>query len=306
MAVETPPWAEENGSYNAAQTRRAVFFPLNTAGGVKGSGDLLVSAPASGLSVNVAIGEVIIPGSNSDQGLYYGANTSTTNLTISASDPTNPRIDTICATVDDTQYSATVDDWKLQVVAGTPTAGATLSNLDGVAALPLNSILIAYVLVPAGATSIISANIADERAFAALGIGSGSSFTGGQLITISGSTISVNANESVNVVAASGSAVTLADPATHIGNDITLSANCTITMPTASLGLVCWVLIHQAASGGPYTVTWPSAGSSTGDVNWPNAAAPTMSTSAGYVDLYEFLGTSGGYWRATSIQGFEL
>lgn len=304
MSVESPAWSSQNSSFPANQTRRAVFFPLNTAGGCKGSADLEVTAPSSGMSVNVGTGEVIVPGSNTGQGLYYGWVSSQTNLTISASDPTNPRIDTVCATIYDKFYGASADSWVVQVVAGTPTAGATLSNLDGAASLPSNSLLIAYVLVPAGATSIVSADIQDERIFAALAVGTGTAYTGGQAITVTGTTIKVNGLESVNVVSASGTSVALANPANDIGNDITLSASCTITMPAASAGLICWAFIHQAASGGPYTVTWPSAGSSSGDVNWPGATAPTMTATAGAVDLYEFVGTAGGYWRGTAIQNF--
>ncbi len=169
MAVESPPWAQTHSNYGAAQTRRAVFFPLSAAGGVKGPGDLLVTANGTpNMSVNVATGEIIIPGSNADQGSYYGLASTITNLVISASNPTNPRIDTIAATVQDIDYSGASDEWVLQVVTGTPTAGATLSNLDGVATLPSNSLLVAYVLVPAAASSITSGDIADERVHSSL------------------------------------------------------------------------------------------------------------------------------------------
>ena len=147
-----------------------MFFPLNTAGGVKGSGDLLVSAPGGSMSVNVATGEVIVPNSTSNGGMYYGLATSTTNVTIPAADPSNPRIDTICATVDDKYEGASLDDWKLQDITGTPTAGATLSNLNGKGTIPntggASSILLGYVLVPAGAANIVSGDLLDARSSA--------------------------------------------------------------------------------------------------------------------------------------------
>lgn len=183
MAVETPPWSTQNSSFPANQTRRAVFFALNTNGGVKGTNDLLVSAPSSGMSVNVDTGEVIIPGSNTLQGVYYGCATSVTNLIIAASNSTNPRIDTICATVYDESYGAVADSWTVQVITGTPTAGATLQNLDGAAAIPVNSLLIAYVLVPANSTSIVSSDLLDERISATVSIASSNS--GGEVAYVS-------------------------------------------------------------------------------------------------------------------------
>lgn len=173
MAVESPGWANQNyaSGFTAAQTRRSVFFGLGTAGGVKNAGDLAVTQNGTpNMSVNVATGEIIIPGAGAAQGLYYGFASSITNLVIGTADPTNPRIDTVCATVDDTAYAAGADDWKLQVIPGTPTAGATLANLNGKGTIPntggVSSILIAYVLVPNGTGSIVTADISDQRVFA--------------------------------------------------------------------------------------------------------------------------------------------
>ena len=70
-AVESPAFANEYASpgYNAPQTRRAVFVSLAAGGGVVGSGDLLVSA-GSGMSVNVAVGQVMVPGYGTNYGQY--------------------------------------------------------------------------------------------------------------------------------------------------------------------------------------------------------------------------------------------
>ena len=175
MAVESPPWATQAGSFNAEQTRRAVFAayartaannPGIVAGGLLSTADLQLSAPVSGMSVNVSAGECIIGGSEGGaQGGYYARGTSQTNLAIAASNPSNPRIDTVCATSADAQYTiptgGTSGQWTLQVVTGTPTSGATLGNLNGAATLPLSSLLLGYVLVPANATNIITADIAN-------------------------------------------------------------------------------------------------------------------------------------------------
>src|ERR1700733_1852472 len=114
MAMESPGFANQASSYNAEITRRAVFAafartgansPGKISGGLFSSSDLQLSAPVSGLSVNVSTGECIIGGSEGGtQGAYYARGASQTNLTISAANPSNPRIDTIVATISDSGY----------------------------------------------------------------------------------------------------------------------------------------------------------------------------------------------------------
>jgi hypothetical protein len=174
-AVESPGWATQAGSFGAEQTRRAVFSAYartaaNTPGiingGLIGATDCQLSAPASGMSVNVSVGEMIIPGNEGgSQGGYYALVSSQTNLAIATANATNPRIDTVCATMSDAAYTipsgGTSGAFTLQVVTGTPTSGANLTNLSGAATLPKSSLLLGYVLVPANATSIITADIAN-------------------------------------------------------------------------------------------------------------------------------------------------
>lgn len=181
MSVESPAFANQAKTYPAEQTRRAVLAqfartgansPGILAGGIFSPADCQLSAPASGLSVNVGAGEAIIPGTEGGtQGGYYGRVASQTNLAISAANPTNPRIDTVCATVSDSGYTepsgGSGDQWALQVVTGTPTSGATLANLLGAAALPGSSLLLGYVLVPANATNIVAGDIANAASVAA-------------------------------------------------------------------------------------------------------------------------------------------
>jgi hypothetical protein len=97
-------------------------------------------------------------------------------LVISTANATNPRIDTVVATVADSAYTEpsdlTGDQWAPVVLTGTPTAGATLANLLGAASVPLSSLLLGYVLVPANATSIVTADIANiANPFVFQGIG---------------------------------------------------------------------------------------------------------------------------------------
>jgi hypothetical protein len=170
MAAESPPFVLQNGSHSASLFREALASLLNPAGGVVGLGDLAVTQNGTpNMTVNVAAGEIWVPGTAAPptQGAYFCYNDATVSLAISAANATNPRIDKVCATVEDAAYSGSNNDWKLQVVTGTPTAGATLSNLNGAAATPVESLVICYVLVPASATTIVTADLLDNRIFAA-------------------------------------------------------------------------------------------------------------------------------------------
>jgi hypothetical protein len=90
-------------------------------------------------------------------GTYVGYNDATVVLSVTTADPTNPRIDRVCLTVNDAYYTGAINNAVLQVVAGTP-AGSPVAP-----ALPANSISLATVAVGAGATSITTANITDTR-----------------------------------------------------------------------------------------------------------------------------------------------
>src|SRR6266508_388403 len=131
--------------------------------GVRDSAALAVSQRAAGanMSVDVAAGEAVVAVSNGGKRLVRttavsnsgtpGAPNTTDNWTVTflASDATNPRIDRVVAQVRDTDVDAgfSTRDVALRVIAGTPTAGATLVNLNGAAAVPVSSLLIANVKV---------------------------------------------------------------------------------------------------------------------------------------------------------------
>lgn len=136
-------------------------------------------------------------------------------------------------------------------------------------------------LLPLGSTNQALVVVSGNAAWAAIV----NSAVAGQDTTVSGATGAVTigaagqVSETVN--ATSGAAVTLSAPATAIGNDVTLSANCTFTMPTAARGAYCYARVRQAASGGPFTGTFTG-------VKWAGGIAPTISVTASAVDQYEF------------------
>lgn len=139
--------------------------------GVLSNADFIVTQNGTpNMSVNVAAGRIWIPGTSLSsinpgggayypQGHYFAENDATVNLPISASDPSDPRIDLIVAQVQDATYVGATNSAQLTAIVGNPTPGATLSNLLGVANAPVSSLGIGVVLVPAGATSIVTADL---------------------------------------------------------------------------------------------------------------------------------------------------
>lgn len=134
--------------------------------GVASSTALAVSERGAGanMSVDVAAGVAWILGDDATaQPCYRVYNDGTVNLTVTTADATNPRIDRVVAEVLDSTFSGASNLWRLRVIAGTP-AGSPSAP-----ALPSNAISLATISVPAGDTTIGSAQITDTRPRAQLG-----------------------------------------------------------------------------------------------------------------------------------------
>jgi hypothetical protein len=168
-----------------AETFRQAPSSLIAGSGVVGSGDLQVTAnsPAA-MNVLVAVGQIWMPGtlastsgfpSNlnaqtsyglpstfNEQASYFAWNNGTVTVTISAADPTNPRIDLIVAYVQDAQYSGSNNQAVIGVITGTAAPSPSAPSA------PASAVVLAQIAVAAGATSITSGNITDERPFIAL------------------------------------------------------------------------------------------------------------------------------------------
>lgn len=95
--------------------------------------------------------------------------------------------------------------------------------------------------------------------------------------------------ETVNVVAASGTVQTLPDPATGPSMSyVTMTGNCTFTMPTPIAGKSLTLYCVQDGTGsrtGAFT-----------SVRWGGGTAPTLSTGAGKVDILTFMCADGTHW----------
>jgi hypothetical protein len=130
---------------------------ISLQGGVLGGAGLLVS-PGTGMQVKVDPGHFVVPNtSRLIAGGYAATLPSQETLTVTAADPTNPRVDLVVAFVSDVGSSASFG--QVAVITGTPAA----SPVPPVA--PGNSITLARVSVPAGATSVTGGNIVGTRPF---------------------------------------------------------------------------------------------------------------------------------------------
>jgi hypothetical protein len=186
--LESTPFVISALSHSAQLFRQTLMNGIGGSG-VVGPEDLkVVQEAVANLSVNVEPGYVVIPGTQGStagqransgsqhttyatlpasftaQGVYDAVNPARANQTLEAANATNPRIDLICAIVQDTQYSGSFNQALLVVVAGTP-AGSPAPPTP-----PENSVVLAQVKVAAKATKIEAANITDERPIASAGL----------------------------------------------------------------------------------------------------------------------------------------
>ena len=101
-------------------------------------------------------------------------------------------------------------------------------------------------------------------------------------------TASGNGQETLNTVASSTAAFTV-DLANGSVQDITLTANCTITLTGTVTGSSCSVTLLLRQDGtGSRTVTWP------GSVSWLGGSAPTLQTAASALDVVTLFTVNNG------------
>jgi hypothetical protein len=98
--------------------------------------------------------------------------------------------------------------------------------------------------------------------------------------------------EQVDAVGSSGATKTLALSAGSV-QTVSLSANCTFTMPTATAGASLTLILTQ---GGSYTATFSS-------VVWSGGTAPTITATSSKKDILVFV-SDGTYWYGSALQNF--
>jgi hypothetical protein len=230
MTLRTPPSWLQNGSHPAENDRLTTQALWATTGIIKSDSLAVTQNTPAGLSILVSSGWAAIVGTTqANMGTYVGYNDATVVLSITTADPTNPRVDLVCLTVNDAYYTGALNNAVLQVVAGTP-AGSPVAP-----ALPANSISLATVAVGAGATAITNANITDTRVLVTTNIpesGDISSVTAGTGLSGGGSSGAVTLSINTAVTADLTTAQTL--------------TNKTLTSPLINLGV-------NAQTGTTYT-----------------------------------------------------
>ena len=245
MTVRTPPSWLQNGSHPAENDRLTTQALWATTGIINSASLLVTQNTPAGLSVVVASGWAAIVGTTqANMGTYVTYNDASAVLSLNTADPTNPRIDLVCATVNDAYYTGSLNNVVLQVVAGTP-AGSPVAP-----ALPANSITLATVAVGAGATAITNANITDTRVLVTTNIpevGDISAVVAGTGLSGGGTSGSVTLAINTAVTADLTTAQTLTNKTltSPVINGATI-ATLTLTSPKINLGI-------NAQTGTTYT-----------------------------------------------------
>lgn len=158
MTLRTPPSWLQNGSHPAENDRLTTQALWATTGIIKSTSLAVTPNSPVGMSVIIAGGWAAIVGTTqTNMGTYVAYNDAPTVVAITTANPTNPRIDLVCATVQDAYYTGAQNNVIFQVVVGTPATSPV------VPALPANSIALAEIDVAAGALSITSGDITDLR-----------------------------------------------------------------------------------------------------------------------------------------------
>jgi hypothetical protein len=262
------------GSY-PAQYDRLTAQALWATTGIIGSSSLAVTqnSPA-GMSVRVASGWAAIVGTTTtNMGVYTIFNDAQDTLTITTADPTNPRIDLVCATVRDAFYSGANNDVIFQVIAGTP-AGSPVAP-----SLPANSISLATIAVGAAVTQINTANITDTRTLVTTNIpetGDISAVVAGAGLSGGGTSGSVTLNANVATNSQTGTTYTLA--LADNGKLVTLAnaSPVAVTIPlNSSVALPVGAVIMMSAFGAG-AVTISGAGGVTVVSGGATAASPVI------------------------------
>ena len=163
MALRTPPSWLQQGSHPAENDRLTMQALVGTVSGVLTPTSMQVSQTASpSMAVQVSSGWAAIVGTTqSNMGSYVAFNDAAVTLSLTAADPTNPRIDIVVATVSDAYYSGSTNTVAFTVVTGTA-AGSPVAP-----STPANSVLLAQVYVAAGVAAVYTANLTDMRVFVA-------------------------------------------------------------------------------------------------------------------------------------------
>jgi hypothetical protein len=178
-------------------------------------------------------------------------------------------------------------------VSITGNVSAARANVSGTANVQI-------LAVTANATiagnAAISGNVTALNGFVTIGnttVGLGNTTATLGNTTVSNTTVTLY-TESVVAIGNSSTSKTL-DLTNGTFQTVTMTGNCTFTMPTATAGR-SFILVVSTGAGG-FTGTFTS-------VKWANNAAPTLTTTASRWDILTFF-SDGTNWYGTYAQAFQ-
>ena len=119
----------------------------------------------------------------------------------------------------------------------------------------------------------------------------------GNNLSVAANLTPVSYTETVTAIGTVTTASTLSIAAgTVLTATLTASTACTFTMPTATAGKSFILLLKQAATTGNGTATFTG-------VKWNSAGAPTITATAGKMDILTFV-ADGTNWYGSASQGY--
>ena len=281
MALRTPPSWLQNGSHPAENDRLTTQTIWKTSGIINATDLAVTQNSPAGMSVLVASGWAAIVGTTqSNMGTYMAYNDATTTLTVSTANPSNPRIDIVVVTVNDAYYTGSLNNVTFQVIAGTPAASPVAPST------PANSLLLATIAVGAGVTSIVTANITDNRVKATSPIGVSTNYAVTGLLEtayIAGSAIASSQN--IDIATSTSWWFTTSATANFTlnfrGNSLTTLNSILATGQTVTV-----VVANTNGSTGYYPTAFTIDGSSVSP-KWQGGTAPSTGD-ASAIDAYVF------------------
>jgi hypothetical protein len=169
---------------------------------------------------------------------------------------------------------------------------ATTANVSGTANVS-NLAVIGNATV--GGNVTISGNVSALNGFVTIGnttVGLGNTTASVGNVTVSNTTVT-NYTETVVAIGSSGTSQTLSLTNGTV-QTVTMTGNCTFTMPTATAGKSFILIVSTGA--GSFAGTFTS-------VKWPSATAPTLTTTASRWDILTFV-ADGTNWYGNSAQAY--
>jgi len=223
------------------------------------------------------------------------------NVTIASGNVTisNVTVSNFSATTANVSGTANISNL---VVIGNATVGGnvsaakgtfTSSNISGIA----NVTTLAVVAnATVGGNVTISGNVTALNGYVVIGnttVGLGNTTATIGNVTVSNTTVTLY-TESVVAIGNSGTSQSLSLTSGTF-QTVTMTGNCTFTMPTATAGRSFILVISTGA--GSFTGTFTS-------VKWPSNTAPTLTTTASRWDILSFF-SDGTNWYGAYAQAFQ-